>query len=562
MTGFLKYFSLCVVLFVTQVSGIQFTFSRGKVVTGSNGTLTMRCDVTENDVVTIYLIQMRRETTPGSNIFETLVQMEKGDAASETPTLSETINNNKDFVAGGSFDETTPSNTYLLVSMNISKLVCNDARAYMCDLIYKRTTGSVLSVEKNGTFSAYAYPHMTQLEGKRNGFIVQGSSSSDQAAFDVGDELELTCTANIGSLPATTIRWRKTSEKGTMDDFIEYHPPAGTFDQGTAISDNQCSYTRIASITYNTTAADANRDNNLAFECYVSVSGNPYGTTYTTQNNPRFYADISGDAQANRDYSLKGAIQVVCTNYHWYITVDMNKIRHVYPTAKASDIYLGENKCKGVENGDILIFQQDLSECLTSELLVDGIEVYNNELIYAEHDPVYLFIVLHYNWTVGVECDIGQNGTAIGGFPSNATSTIAHNVSSPQYPVSVSFYKDQDFIHEIGKGNPLHAEIGSHVYVKVFTTATDWNIRMRVHTCYTKPTEHAHDHMKYFLIKDGCEVNTNTHIISQSTHATRFVFDSFEYSNSHEGIYMFCDALFCDSSDWSAQCRQTCNPVT
>ncbi|XP_053390258.1 CUB and zona pellucida-like domain-containing protein 1 isoform X1 [Mercenaria mercenaria] len=240
----------------------------------------------------------------------------------------------------------------------------------------------------------------------------------------------------------------------------------------------------------------------------------------------------------------------------------MNKIRHVYPTAKASDIYLGENKCKGVENGDILIFQQDLSECLTSELLVDGIEVYNNELIYAEHDPVYLFIVLHYNWTVGVQCDIRQNGTAIGGFPSNATSTIAHNVSSPQYPVSVSFYKDQDFIHEIGKGNPLHAQIGSHVYVKVFTTATDWNIRMRVHTCYTKPTEHAHDHMKYFLIKDGCEVNTNTHIISQSTHATRFVFDSFEYSNSHEGIYMFCDALFCDSSDWSAQCRQTCNPVT
>ncbi|XP_053384168.1 uncharacterized protein LOC128550082 [Mercenaria mercenaria] len=181
----------------------------------------------------------------------------------------------------------------------------------------------------------------------------------------------------------------------------------------------------------------------------------------------------------------------------------MNKIRHIYPTARASNIYLGDNKCKGVQNGDLLVFQHDISECLTSELLVDGIEVYNNDLIYAEHDPVHLFTVLHYNWTVGVECDIGQNGTAIGGFPSNATSAIAHNVSSPQYPVSVSFYKDQDFIHETGKGNPLHAEIGSHVYAKVFTTATDWNIRMRVHTCYTKPTDHAHDHMKYFLIKDG-----------------------------------------------------------
>ncbi|XP_053409292.1 uncharacterized protein LOC123559743 [Mercenaria mercenaria] len=300
MTGFYKHFGLCVVLFATQVSGIDFTISRDNVVVGSTGTLTMRCDVTENDVVTIYLIQIRRETVQGSDIFESIVEMETGDATSETPTLK--VTNNKDFVAGGTFDKTTPGNTYLSVSMNISKLVCSDVKAYICELSYKTTADLIKSVEKNGTFSAYVYPEVKTLEGKRNGYIVQGSSSSDQAAFDVGDELELTCTANIGSLPATTIRWRKTSEMGQTEEFIRYLPPAGSFEEGTAISDNQCGYTRVATIRYNTTVADANRDNNLAFECSVSVSGNPYGTDYTTQNNPRFYVEVESEYLTTPEY--------------------------------------------------------------------------------------------------------------------------------------------------------------------------------------------------------------------------------------------------------------------
>ncbi|XP_053383677.1 MAM and LDL-receptor class A domain-containing protein 2-like [Mercenaria mercenaria] len=155
---------------------------------------------------------------------------------------------------------------------------------------------------------------------------------------------------------------------------------------------------------------------------YVRVEKAPTPITEVITTTPSLIQTTSAKAY----YTLKGAIHVVCTNYHWYITVEMDKIRHIYPTARASDIYLGENKCKGVQNGDLLIFQHDLSECLTSELLVNGIEVYNNELIYAEHDPVYLFIVLHYNWTVGVECDIRQNGTAIGR-KTMSLSTAAHS---------------------------------------------------------------------------------------------------------------------------------------
>ncbi|XP_060583796.1 uncharacterized protein LOC132739959 isoform X2 [Ruditapes philippinarum] len=250
----------------------------------------MRCSITETDVDRIYLIQIRRlksTTHSGSdpNDWQTLALMEVG--RNENPTLTDDITAvaaSKDYVAGGSWDSTTLANTYLTLSMSMEKMVCDDARYYRCELSYKSTTsGTIANVYRNVTFSAY----------------VEGMSPSNMAIADVGDELHLTCTANIGSLPGAPIRWHRTSETSKNDDFIGYQPPEYTYDKGIAISDSQCGYTRVASIRYYTTAADANRENNLAFECFVTVSGDPYGLSYTSENNPKFYTAVTKPDNGN-----------------------------------------------------------------------------------------------------------------------------------------------------------------------------------------------------------------------------------------------------------------------
>ncbi|KAH3842037.1 hypothetical protein DPMN_115525 [Dreissena polymorpha] len=44
----------------------------------------------------------------------------------------------------------------------------------------------------------------------------------------------------------------------------------------------------------------------------------------------------------------------------------------LYPSARASDIYLGENTCMGVESWNHVVFQQGLRECLTSETVTNS----------------------------------------------------------------------------------------------------------------------------------------------------------------------------------------------
>jgi hypothetical protein len=120
----------------------------------------MSCEITEIDVETIYLIQIRRINSTlltGTDFpdWETLAFMEL--VSNESPTLSSDIMaSTKDYFADGAWNSVTPTSTYLTLSMNISKLECHDAREYLCELAYKSNiTSAVKKFEMNENFSAY-----------------------------------------------------------------------------------------------------------------------------------------------------------------------------------------------------------------------------------------------------------------------------------------------------------------------------------------------------------------------------------------------------------------------
>ena len=258
--------------------------------------------------------------------------------------------------------------------------------------------------------------------------------------------------------------------------------------------------------------------------------------------------------------SVRDSIKSHCTPNGWDVSIDMTILRKIYPDAKASEIYMGENSCIGTELGNVVRFEQGLRECLTSEIVTQDAIVYRNKLIYAERDSIHQFIIRNYLWTVGIECDIQRNDTASAHVHHESSYTNAPYISgNSHYGVNITFYNDSNFENKI-PGNPLHIQVGARVNVKIFTPSSDWRIKMRVHTCYTLPNDASPNSMKLFIIRNGCEVDANTHIISQSTHETRFVFQDFEYASNHEGLDIHCDATFCATSDYSQQCLQTCNP--
>lgn len=129
--------------------------------------------------------------------------------------------------------------------------------------------------------------------------------------------------------------------------------------------------------------------------------------------------------------------------------------------------------------------------------------IYNNELIYAVRDHDHPFIIRRYNWTVGVECDVYRNETTDGHILHDGASNTSLQVSGEtHYAVNMSFYKDSDYMTEIA-GNPLHVRVGTLIYVKVYTAAPEWTVKMVVKNCYTQTSHNDTANDKYYLIQNG-----------------------------------------------------------
>ena len=84
----------------------------------------------------------------------------------------------------------------------------------------------------------------------------------------------------------------------------------------------------------------------------------------------------------------------------------------------------------------------------------------------------------------------------------SANTVVDPVVGSSHYAVNMSFYLDPNFQQPV-PGYPLHVPVGTEVYVKVYTTTPDWDVKMKLQSCYARPYENSPDHLQFYLIKNG-----------------------------------------------------------
>jgi hypothetical protein len=135
----------------------------------------------------------------------------------------------------------------------------------------------------------------------------------------------------------------------------------------------------------------------------------------------------------------------------------------------------------------------------------NNVVIYSNTLIYAVHDPVNHFIVWEYRFKVKVECDMSKIetiGNQISNGHINNTQYSKPAVGSGHFAIQMRFFNDSKYQFELN-GNELSYFIGDNIYVKVQTSLHDYDVKMRLSDCYTKPSRQASDRYIYYLVKNG-----------------------------------------------------------
>ncbi|CAG2225442.1 unnamed protein product [Mytilus edulis] len=263
------------------------------------------------------------------------------------------------------------------------------------------------------------------------------------------------------------------------------------------------------------------------------------------------YSDIAESTNARH-------ITVNCQHSSWYVKVHLPPLEQQYSDFKETDIYLGSHSCTGTRSGDYLIFNEDYTMCGTNKIASANGVIYTNTLVYAVHDPNQPYIVHEYRFQISVECDMskresGENNinNIHGNLEQQTISGVGHFV------VQLKFFSDSNFQHEFN-GFPPSYMVGHNVYVKATTPIHDYNVKMRLSDCYTKPSKSASDSYIYYLIQNGCPAAPSAFITTKSTHETRFHFQDFEYAFHPDSMYVHCNATFCHTNDYSRDCEPRC----
>lgn len=125
---------------------------------------------------------------------------------------------------------------------------------------------------------------------------------------------------------------------------------------------------------------------------------------------------------------------------------------------------------------------------------------YENAIHHAVFDTNDPNVVRHHKWSFAVGCLVSNSESASAHFEHNIDE---HNETyTAHHAIGIDFYKDPNFLHQY-TNEPVRLTIGEKVYVKVYVEKPDWNSKMRLHTCYTKPPGTQSTNLEHVLIRDG-----------------------------------------------------------
>ncbi|XP_077337203.1 uromodulin-like [Lithobates pipiens] len=117
------------------------------------------------------------------------------------------------------------------------------------------------------------------------------------------------------------------------------------------------------------------------------------------------------------------------------------------------------------------------------------------------------------------------------------------------FPVTMAAYKDSSFTQAYQ--NNENVAVGSIIYVGIFVTGADGTqYTLRIETCVASPTDNRNDVNAFYLIKDGCVLETVSTMVLQNRSALEAAFSisAFQFQNQ-ANVNFFCDVRLCDRTN-------------
>ncbi|KAK5854182.1 hypothetical protein PBY51_015274 [Eleginops maclovinus] len=218
-------------------------------------------------------------------------------------------------------------------------------------------------------------------------------------------------------------------------------------------------------------------------------------------------------------------------------------------------LYLNDQHCRPKVSSLQVVFSFPINTCGNIPKFENDRIVYTNSLRAYASDYGDITRQSHFKMNVGCRMEPDSVSQILYLVRHIDNSSIT---GTGRFNTSMEFYKTSNFYYQV-TDDPYIVTLNQNMYVQVDLRRGDNNLVLYLDTCVTSPSPNDFQNRSYYLVRNGCTVDSTYYSYVSGTHPyARFTFKAFQFLRATESVYIQCKVLVCSASDKNSRCRRGC----
>nr|XP_033468648.1 deleted in malignant brain tumors 1 protein isoform X1 [Epinephelus lanceolatus] len=218
-------------------------------------------------------------------------------------------------------------------------------------------------------------------------------------------------------------------------------------------------------------------------------------------------------------------------------------------------LYVNDQHCRPWVSSYQVVFSFPINSCGTIRKFENGRVVYTNTLRAYASSSGEITRQSHLKMNVGCRMEQDSVSQIMYVVHHNGNSSI---VGTGRFNTTMDFYTSSSFYYKVHQV-PYEVTLNQNMYVQVSLRRGDSSLVLFLDTCVTSPSPHDFHSRPYYLVRNGCGVDSTYWAYSSGTRPyAQFTFRAFQFLRATESVYIQCKVVICQANDYSSRCRRGC----
>uniref|UniRef100_A0A3P8URK3 CUB and zona pellucida-like domains 1, tandem duplicate 1 n=1 Tax=Cynoglossus semilaevis TaxID=244447 RepID=A0A3P8URK3_CYNSE len=240
---------------------------------------------------------------------------------------------------------------------------------------------------------------------------------------------------------------------------------------------------------------------------------------------------------------------VNCSSYGMEIVIERSYLNSI--GYNASSLYLDDNTCRPHITSRQVIFRYSLNSCGNVRKFHNGKAMYSNN-VRAYNSSISGEVTRLSHFKLNVACLMEQESL------SQIMYVVKIWLNQCSLNTATQYDANASLLHHQVTEFPYMVSLNQYLNTEVRLDRAESDFVLFLDTCVASPSPDDFSYRPYYLVRNGCNMDSTFQVWSTSSYYVRFRFKAFQFLRASESVYLQCKVVICYTNDSNSRCRKGC----